>query len=673
MTEIEKKLQELRETVRYHARRYYTYDDPEISDFEYDKLYAELLRLEAEHPEYFDPASPTQRVGGAVLDHFDKVEHTARMASLSDVFSYDELRDFIEKTKETVPDVRFTVEPKIDGLSVALTYENGLFTLGATRGNGAVGENVTENLRTVQSIPLRLSEPLDLVVRGEVYIPRRTFARLNEQRESRGEARWANPRNAAAGSLRQLDPKVAAARGLDIFVFNFQGGALYGDGRDAETHKETIERMGALGFPVIDIRTVSGDADEIIRAVEELGAARDALPYDIDGAVIKADRLSDRAEIGEGTNAPKWAVAYKFPPEQKETKLLDITIQIGRTGVLTPAAVLSPVRLAGTTVSRATLHNLDQIREKDIRIGDTVLVQKAGDIIPEIVRSVPERRTGAETPFSMPEVCPSCGEKVFRDVLGTSDEENAVQGTAYRCTNPSCPAQLERNLTHFASKAAMNIEGLGPAVVAALVGEGLVKSAPDLYELKEEDVAALERMGEKSARKLCDAIARSKSAPLSRVIFALGIRHVGEVTSAALAERCGSMDALARASREELAAIDDIGEVVAEGIVSFFSHPASLETVRRLREHGVTMENEAAEQASSKLEGLSFVLTGTLPTMKRDEASALIRAHGGTVVGSVSKKTSYVLAGDAAGSKLDRAQSLGIPVLTEEDLLAMLA
>ncbi|MBO5327495.1 MAG: NAD-dependent DNA ligase LigA [Clostridia bacterium] len=660
--EIKEKIEKLRRQLTYHSKRYYVDDDPEISDFEYDRMYAELLALEAEHPELDDPASPTHRVGGAALDKFEKVTHGVPLNSLSDVFSFDELRDFLTRVGTILPNAFYSVEPKIDGLSVALRYEDGVLVSGATRGDGLVGEDVTQNLKTIFSIPLRLPEPLTLTVRGEVYMPRAAFRRINEKREAEGLALLANPRNAAAGSLRQLDPKIAAERKLDIFVFNFQEGSLYADGHAPKTHTETLDRLAALGFRVLGHRTVASKADDIIAHIQRLGELRDSLPFDIDGAVIKIDSLADRVTLGEGTNTPKWAVAYKYPPEQKPTKLEDITIAVGRTGVLTPTAILSPVRLAGTTVSRATLHNEDFILEKDIRIGDIVTVQKAGDIIPEVVASHPELRAGGEQLFRMPTVCPSCGEPVMRD----GDE-----GAAVRCTNSACPAQLSRGIEHFASKDAMNIEGLGPQVVELLLSAGLIHDAADLYTLRAEDIANLERMGEKSAANLIAAIERSKGAGLERLIFALGIRSIGQVAATALAARYRTLEACFAATKEELVTIEDFGEITADYVLNYFSHPQNLALCQRLASVGVLTEATAAP-TGDKLTGLTFVLTGTLPDMSRDEASALIKAAGGKVTGSVSGKTSYVVAGEEAGSKLTKAQQLGVPVIDQAQLLDML-
>ena len=661
MTALRARVTELRLQLDYHARLYYVEDAPVISDYEYDKLYYELVHLETDYPELDNPASPTHRVGGKALDKFEKVTHTARMDSLSDVFSYDELGDFVHRVQEILPDAPFSVEPKIDGLSVSLRYVGGVLTQGATRGDGITGEDVTSNVKTIFDIPLTLPEPLDLVVRGEVYMPRAVFERLNAKREAEGTALLANPRNAAAGSLRQLDPNITAQRALSIFVFNFQEGSLYLDGHAPETHTETLNRLSELGFTTLRETAVCKSHAEIVSHIEALGAKRDDLAYDIDGVVIKLDKLADRTRMGEGTNTPKWAVAYKFPPEQKVTRLESITVAVGRTGVLTPTANLAPVRLAGTTVSRATLHNLDFIRERDIHLGDYVTVQKAGDIIPEVVCAHPDKRDGSEMPFEMPTICPSCGEPVFRE-----EGEAAV-----RCTNASCPAQLSRGIEHFASKDAMDIDGLGPQIVEALIRADLIRDPADLYTLTADQVANLERMGDKSAKNLMDAIEKSKQAGLERLLFALGIRNIGAVAAAALAARFGTLDAAMDATVEELCAIPDFGEITALCVVNYFSHEQNRALCRRLADAGLVTTSTAAP-TGDRYVGKTFVLTGTLPTMSRDEASALIKAQGGKVSGSVSKKTDYVVAGEAAGSKLTKANELGVTVIDEATLLEML-
>lgn len=650
----EQRIKELRGLIEYHAKKYYEEDSPEISDFEYDMLFRELEQLEAAYPELVTPDSPTQKVGGHPSEKFSKVTHAVPMDSLTDVFDYGELRDFIKRAGEGE---KYSVEPKIDGLSVCLYYEGGRLVRGATRGDGTVGEDVTENLLVVGGIPHRIDYRGTLDVRGEVYMPREAFERLNAQREERGERLFANPRNAAAGSLRQLDAKITAERGLRIYAFNIQR-----CGNDFTTHTETLDFLRGQGFSVLPMaRTLSG-ADAIIEAIEEIDSMRAEFDCEIDGAVVKLDSIARRAELGWVSGRPRWAVAYKYPPEVARTKLLDIKVNVGRTGVLTPQAVLEPVRLAGTTVSAATLHNLDFIRERDIRVGDTVLVRKAGEIIPEIIGADTEKRTGAETLFEMPERCPSCGEPVTRD-------EGAA---AYRCTNAACPVQLSRSIEYFASRQAMNIEGLGPALISQLISAGLVRDVADLYSLTAEQLEKLERMGKKSAENLVRAIEASKTRGLARLICALGIRQVGEAAAKALAERFGSLDAVAHASEEDLTAIEDIGGITAKFIREYFSHPQALELAGRLKETGVVTEAERKAKSGGPLEGLTFVITGTLPGMTRGEAIELIEANGGKTASSVSKKTSYVLAGDDAGSKLEKAQALGVPVITLDELQAMI-
>ncbi len=667
---IEERINHLRKLIKYHSKRYYENDAPEISDFEYDKMFEELKQLELENPQYFSEASPTQRVGGKALDKFEEVKHQVKMGSLTDVFDIDSLRAFVQKIKsEAGSDTVFTVEPKIDGLSVSLKYENGILVEGATRGNGITGENVTANVKTIKSIPLELNESVNITVRGEVYMPHKSFEKQNREKEQKGEKLWANPRNAAAGSLRCLDSKETAKRGLDIFVFNYQTGDF--DETQIKTHQDTINKIKDLGFKTIPFITVSSNEDEIVNAVISLGEQRADLPYDIDGAVIKVNSLEKRIEIGEGTSTPKWAVAYKYPPEQKPTKLLDIVVQVGRTGVLTPNAVLEPVKLAGTTVSRATLHNIDIIKERDIRIGDIVIVQKAGDIIPEVVGSLKEKRTGIEESYKMPEECPSCGGKLTYDDADEflEDDEDFTLG-ALRCTNPRCPAQLERNIIHFASKKAMNIEGVGEKLVKQLLEAGLIHDASDLYYITGEEIASLERMGEKSAENFIKAVEASKEMGLARVIFALGIRHIGEVASSELANKFGNIDALFTATVEDITEIGDFGEIMAKSVVEFFSKDTTKYIVERLKSAGVKTENEQ-KQIGSSFEGLTFVLTGTLENMTRDEASDMIKARGGKVSSSVSKKTDYVLAGEEAGSKLTKAQALGVKIINKEEFLAM--
>lgn len=648
---------QLRRDLERHNYNYYVLDRPTISDFEYDHMLRALEDLEREHPELITPDSPTQRVGGKALDSFDKVVHRVPLESLQDVFDFDELEEFDRRVRESAPDASYIVEPKVDGLSVALEYENGIFVRGATRGDGTVGEDVTENLRTVKSIPLKLDNaPSKLIVRGEVFMPKTVFEQLNAAREKRGEALFANPRNAAAGSLRQLDPKIAAERRLDILIFNIQ----YAEGPTFESDSASLNWLEELKFKVIPRVSVSA-IEQAAEQINVIGENRDAYSYEIDGAVVKLDNLSEREILGSTAKFPRWAAAYKYPPEQKESVVLDIVVQVGRTGVLTPKAVVSPVRLAGTTVTNATLHNQDYIAEKDIRIGDTVLVQKAGEIIPEIVRVISEKRPANAIPYEFPTHCPVCGAPVIRD----------EDGAHIRCTGGECPAQLLRNLTHFASRDAMDIEGLGPAVVESLVDAGFVKTAADLYTLDPQSVASLERLGKKSAENLIAAIERSKENDLSRLLFAFGIRQVGQKAAKVLSAHFGTLDALCTAAVEDLTAVDDVGEITARNIVEWLANPQNRHLIEALRKVGVNMTSTAAP-AGDKLAGKTFVLTGTLERFTRDEAGEIIEKLGGKVSGSVSKKTSYVVAGEAAGSKLRKANELGIPVLTEEEFLAMM-
>lgn len=677
---IKSRMTDLRRQIERAAKLYYENDAPEISDFEYDALFEELRQLEAKYPELDDPSSPTHKVGGRASEKFEKVTHPVKMGSLSDVFSEDELSAFVQKSIDTLlengissEDIVFSVEPKIDGLSVSLTYERGILTLGATRGDGTVGENVTENIRTIAGIPHTLPEPLDLCVRGEVYMPRNVFFELNQAKEDAGEKTFANPRNAAAGSLRRLNAEECAAAKLDIFVFNYQTGSLYEDGHAPETHAETIGRIADLGFHAIKIQKLARTPGEVVEAVREIGELRSSLPYDIDGAVVKINVLEQRTILGENPSTPKWAAAFKYPPEQKETKLLSIEVNVGRTGVLTPLALLEPVALAGTTVSRATLHNIDIIRARDIRIGDTVIVQKAGDIIPEIIASVPAKRDGSETVFNFPERCPSCGELLLRDKA--DDEDETVDEGILRCENPACPAQLERRIIHFATRGAMNIDGLGPSLVRLLIDEGLIHDAADLYTLDMDAVAELPRMGKKSAENLRNALESSKTRGPAKLLWALGIRHTGEAASEAVIATYRSIDALFDAKPEDLAEIPDIGEVTSETIAAYFRQSETRTLIDKLKAAGVVTalpENDAsASDTDEKFAGMTFVLTGTLTTMTRAEATDLIKRHGGKASGSVSKKTTYVVAGDAAGSKLTKANELGVAVISEEDLLNM--
>ena len=647
----------LRDTLNAHGYRYYVLDDPTISDYEYDHMLRRLEDLEKDHPEEITPDSPTQRVGGPALKEFEQVAHAVPLESLQDVFDGDEVRDFLDRVAQTVAEPQYSVEPKVDGLSVALEYRDGVFVRGATRGDGRIGEDVTENLRTIRSIPMTLPEKLPrLIVRGEVYMSRAVFEELNAQREVDGQPLMANPRNAAAGSLRQLDPKVAASRKLDIAIFNLQ----LAEGKTFTTHTETMEYLASQKFKVISGRCLSS-AEEIIDEINRLDETRTELSYDMDGAVIKLNDLAQRERLGSTAKCPKWAIAYKYPPEQKASQLVDIVVQVGRTGVLTPKAVLKPVRLAGTTVTNATLHNQDYITEKDIRIGDTVIVQKAGEIIPEIVEVVKDKRPADTVPYFLPETCPVCGAPVSRD----------IDGAAVRCTGVECPAQLLRNLTHFASRGAMDIDGLGPAVIGQLVDHGLVSTAADLYDLKAEEIAKLDRMGDKSAENAINAIAKSKENDLWRLVFALGIRQVGEKAAKVLAAHFGTMDALAAATEEELTAINDVGPITAAYIRSWMDNPQSKDLLARLKQAGVNFECKE-KQLDNRFAGMTFVLTGALERFTREEAGEMVEKRGGKAASSVSKKTTYVVAGPGAGSKLRKAQELNIPVLSEDEFLEML-
>ncbi len=645
--------------IEKNAERYYTYDAPEISDYEYDELMNELKELEKKYPELKRPDSPTSRVGGKILPYFNSVRHQYPMQSINDVFDLSELYAFDARVREAVGDVNYVVEKKIDGLSVSLTYENGIFVSGVTRGDGITGEEVTENLRTVRSLPLRLkgNAPPRLVVRGEIYMTVKAFEALNEKRGENGEPLFANPRNAAAGSLRQLDSSITAERRLDLFVFNLQNT----DEVPIRLHSESLEMLSGLGFAVSPDYAVCENIEEACEKIKEIGRLRGELGYGTDGAVVKVDSIEARNRLGSTAKAPRWCVAYKYPPEEKKTKLLDIIVQVGRTGVLTPNAVLEPVRLAGTTVSRATLHNQNLITLKDIRIGDTVIVRKAGDIIPEIVRPVTEERDGSERIFKMPEKCPVCGGDVVQD-----EGEAAI-----RCVSTECPAQLSRSIEHFASRDAMDIEGLGPAVVSLLLNEKLISSASDLFTLKAEDLKKLPGFGDKSALKLVEAVEKAKTRPLSRLLYAFGIRQVGQKAAKVIAEKFITLDNIAAATKDELAGVRDVGEITAENITEWFAQRSSRHLIERLRKYGVNMAEPLSEKGK-RFEGKTFVLTGTLPSMTREEASKLIEAQGGTVSGSVSKKTSYVLAGSEAGSKLAKAESLGIKIIDENEFLEML-
>lgn len=654
LKEAEKRAAELRAVIEKHNHNYYDLDNPTIEDDEYDALMRELRGIEQQYPELSTPDSPTHRVGGTVSSSFEKVLHVVQMGSLQDIFSEEEVRAFITAVMEQGAH-EFTVEPKIDGLSVSLEYQDGVFVRGSTRGDGFVGEDITANLKTIRSIPLRLNDAPEFIeVRGEVYMPRKSFAALCEEQERNGDPLPKNPRNAAAGSLRQKDSSVTASRKLDIFCFNLQQIR----GKELTTHSQSLEYMQSLGFHVIPDYRVVHTADEAVERIREIGEMRRSLPFDIDGAVVKVNSFALRTEIGATTKVPKWAVAFKYPPEEKETTLNEVEINVGRTGALTPVAVFDPVQLAGTTVSRAILHNQDIITDKDIRVGDRIVVRKAGDIIPEVVRSV-SHREGSE-PYFIPNVCPICGAEALRD------EDEAV----IRCQNIDCPAQLARSIEHFASRNAMNIEGLGEAIVQQLLDNGFVHNVADLYELDVQTVMQITG-GAKSAENLIASIEGSKKRGLDRLVFALGIRGIGQRAAVLLCEKFGSMEAIMEALPLEICSIDGFGQIMADSVYNAMQEPHRIKLIERLREHGVNMAYDSGKVADD-LAGKTFVLTGTLPTMTRDQAKSLIESHGGKCSGSVSKKTTYVVAGEEAGSKLTKAQELGIMVLSEQELLELI-
>ena len=655
--EAKQRIDELTAILSEANYRYYVQDNPTMPDFEYDRLLRELEELEAAHPDLVRADSPTQRVGGEALSKFEKVTHPVPLMSLQDVFSPEELKEFIDKTKENYPNSLFSVEPKIDGLSVALEYENGLFVRGATRGDGVIGEDVTENLKTIRSIPMRISgAPGRLIVRGEVFMPKKSFEALNERQEAEGKPLFANPRNAAAGSLRQLDSKITAQRKLDILIFNVQ----MAEGVTFNSHQESLDFLRGLQFKVID-NSLLTDSDQIIEHVMGINEHRDQLSCDIDGAVVKVNDLMQRTQMGSTAKCPKWAVAYKYPPEIKPTVVEDIVVQVGRTGVLTPKAVVKPVRLAGTTVTNATLHNQDFISERDIRIGDTVFIRKAGEIIPEILEVDFTKRPHNTTPYHLPSSCPVCG-------APTSKDED---GAFLRCTGAECPAQLSRNIAHFVSRDAMDIDGLGGAIVDGLIEKGLLQSPADIYYLTFDEIKSLWQKGELAAKKLLSAIEDSKQQDLSKLIFALGIRQVGSKTGKVLAAQFSTMDALMEATEEELTDVPDVGAVTAQNIVRWFSQPQSRHMIERLRNAGVNFESKRAI-ADTRFAGMTFVLTGALSKFTREEATEKIELFGGKASGSVSKKTTYVVVGENAGSKERKARELGIPILSEDDFLDMI-
>ena len=657
--QAKKRIEELREITAYHAKRYYDDDDPEISDFEYDMLMVELKNLENTYPEFISKDSLTQHVGGTVKEGFEKVEHEVPLQSLQDIFNFDDLYAFDERVRKTLEaDLKYVVETKIDGLSVALEYKDGIFVRGATRGNGLVGENITENLKTIKHIPQKLTEPIDIIVRGEVFIGKEEFEKMNEERQENEESLFANARNAAAGSLRQLDSQVTAQRPLDIYIFNVQKC----DSIKFTSHHESLLYLEKLGFNVNPVKILCSTVEEAIEAIENIGENREDLTFGIDGAVIKVDSLAQREILGTNFKTPKWAIAYKYPPEQKETVLKDIVCQVGRTGAITPMAILEPVKVAGSTISKTTLHNEDFIKEKDLKIGDIVVIQKAGDVIPEVVRVVTEKRTGEEKEFNMPTVCPVCGAQAVRE-----EGEAAI-----RCIGIECPAKQFRSILHFASRDAMNIMGLGDSIIEEFLQRGLIHTIADLYTLSLEDIASLKKNGKKFAQNMIDSLEASKKNDLYRLINGLGIRNIGVKAAKIIAKKFKTMDAIMNAEYEEFLNLDDMGEIMAKSIYNFFREEQTIDLINRLKEYGLNMVAEQDENIDSRFEGKIFVLTGALEKFTRKEAEELIEKFGGKTSGSVSKKTSYVLAGEDAGSKLTKANELGVTVITEEEFGEMI-
>jgi len=679
--DAKKRIEDLREITAYHAKKYYDDDAPEISDFEYDMLMLELRNLEKEYPEFIDKDSLTQHVGGTVKEGFEKVEHEIPLLSLQDIFNFQELDEFDERVRKALEtykeeteeneqldllqdennkksELKYVVETKIDGLSVALEYKDGIFVRGATRGNGQVGENITENLKTIKHIPKKLKEPINITVRGEVFIGKKEFDKMNEERQANEESLFANARNAAAGSLRQLDSEITAKRPLDIYIFNVQKS----ENIEFSSHEESLEYLEKLGFNVNPVKVLCSSIPEVIDEIKKIGENREKLSFGIDGAVVKVDDLKFREFLGTTFKTPKWAVAYKYPPEKKETILKDIIFQVGRTGAITPMAVLEPVRVAGSTISKTTLHNEDFIKEKDLKIGDRVLIQKAGDVIPEVVKVLKEKRTGGEKDFKMPTKCPVCGADAVRE-----EGESAV-----RCIGIECPAKQYRNIIHFASREAMNIKGLGDNIIEELLNRGLIENIADIYNLTLEEIASLKKNGKKFAENLVNAIENSKQNDLYRLITALGIMHIGGKASKVLAKRFKNIDNLANASLEELSGIDDIGPIMAQSIVEFFSQEQTKDLIEKLKIAGVNMEAKDMEETDDRFNGKTFVLTGSLEKFTREEASNIIEKLGGKVSSSVSKKTAYVLAGEEAGSKLEKARTLGVTILTEDEFVELI-
>ena len=660
--QAEKRIKELRKTVEYHAKKYYDEDKPEISDFEYDMMMLELRTLESQYPELITKTSLTQKVGGTVKEGFQKVEHEVPLQSLQDVFNFEEIESFDERVRKQsqengIENPKYVVETKIDGLSAALEYVDGKFVRGATRGNGLVGEDVTENLKTIKTIPQELPEKINITVRGEVFISKKDFEKMNQEREENEEELFANARNAAAGSLRQLDSNITKNRPLDIYIFNVQKI----EGKEFNSHFEELEYLSKLGFNVNPVRIYCDTIEEVTNAINKIGEDREDLTFGIDGAVVKVDDLKLREIMGTTSKVPKWAIAYKYPPEKKETILKDIVCQVGRTGVITPMAILEPVKVAGSTISKTTLHNEDFIKEKGLKIGDRVIIQKAGDVIPEIVEAVVDKRTGEEKDFEMPRVCPVCGAEAVRE-----EGEAAV-----RCTGIECPAKLYRNLVHFVSREAMNIDGLGENIIGVLLEKKMISNIADIYDLKFEDIASLKKNGKKFAQNLIDSINASKENDLYRLITALGIRHVGVKAAKILAKQYGDMDKLSEATVENLSEVEDIGPIVANSIREFFDQEQTKDLLSRLKDAGVNMERIKEDDEDDRFAGKTFVLTGTLEKYSREEASNIIEKFGGKTSSSVSKKTSYVLAGEDAGSKLTKAQSLGVQIITEEEFEEM--
>ena len=661
--QAQKRIEELRKQTEYYANKYYNEDKPEISDFEYDMLMLELRNLEKEYPEFISKDSLTQHVGGKVKEGFKKVEHKIPLLSMQDIFSIEEILDYVNKIRErakqeNIENNNFVVETKIDGLTAALEYKNGEFVRGSTRGNGLVGEDVTENLKTIKNIPQKLKENIDITVRGEVFISKADFEKMNQEREENEEELFANARNAAAGSLRQLDSSITKTRPLDIYVYNVQEIT----GKEFSSHYEELLYLEKLGFNVNPVKIFCKTPEEVKKAIEKIGQDRENLTFGIDGAVIKVDDLHFREILGNTAKNPRWQIAYKYPPERKETKLLDIVCNVGRTGVITPLAILNPVEVAGSTISKTTLHNEDFIKSKDLMIGDTVVIQKQGDVIPEIVDVIKSKRDGTEKSFEMPKVCPICGAPAVRE-----EGEAAI-----RCTGIECPAKLYRNLVHFVSRGAMNIDGLGESIIDQLMDKGLIKNIADIYDLKYDDIAALKKNGKKFAENLINAIENSKNNELDRLITALGIRHVGAKAARTLAKKFKNLDNLMNANFETLSSINDIGPIMANSIIEFFNQDQTKDLIKRLKKSGVNMEEKTLNDSDNRLEGLTFVLTGSLENYTRDEASNIIEKFGGKVSGSVSKKTNYLLAGEEAGSKLTKAQNLGIQIISEEDFKNMI-